>query len=72
MMDGPFPNSYEQWHHCITVECGIKLTPDYVAERLTVWRQENLEETKRFRHFYGDAYLRQVVSWFERAESSLT
>lgn len=54
MMNSPFPENYEQWKHCITVDCGIPLTPEFVAQRLNVWRNETLEETARFRKLYGD------------------
>jgi len=61
------PQSYEQWQHCITVQCGIALTPDYVGARLRVWQDENAEETRRFRRLYGDAHWRSVCAWFARA-----
>ena len=69
MMSSPIPSRFEEWHHCITVECGIPLTADYITQRLTVWRNENLEETARFRRLYGDAHWRAVIGWFERAEA---
>ena len=28
------PQSYEQWRHCIEVECGIALTEPFVTQRL--------------------------------------
>ncbi|MFC4297246.1 hypothetical protein ACFO0J_04230 [Castellaniella hirudinis] len=67
------PQSYEQWRHCITVECGIALTPQYVEQRLSVWRNEALEETEtqRFRRRYGDPHWRAVRKWFERASREL-
>ena len=68
MMTTPFPENYEQWRHCITVECGIPLTAEFVARRLAVWRDSDAEETKRFVKCYGDAYLGAVVGWFEQAE----
>jgi len=68
MMTTPFPENYAQWQHCITVECGIPLTAEYVAARLTVWRNPQSEETRRFRRLYGDAYWQQVLQWFEQAE----
>ncbi|MEM1175522.1 MAG: hypothetical protein AAGI27_11985 [Pseudomonadota bacterium] len=61
------PETYEHWHHCITVECGIPLTTEYIAKRLATWRDESAEETARFRKTYGDAHWRSVISWFERA-----
>ena len=66
------PETYEQWRHCITVECGIPLTPEFVAARLAAWRNEDREETTRFRRLYGDQHWQSVISWFERAESELS
>lgn len=61
------PQTYTQWRHCIEVDCGIALTPAFIAERLTVWRQPGHEETKRFVRLYGAEHLQRVVSWFEQA-----
>lgn len=71
MMQTAIPETYEQWHHCITVECGIPLTADYIDQRLAVWRDEKLEETKRFRNLYGTAHWRSVIEWFERAKQEV-
>lgn len=65
------PQSYEQWRHCIEVECGIALTPAFVAQRLAVWRKMRSEEVVRFRQLYGDGHWQAVVGWFERAERDL-
>ncbi len=65
------PETYEHWHHCITVECGIALTPEFIATRLSEWRNEKAEKTVRFRRVYGDAHWQRVIGWFERAESEL-
>ena len=67
-MSDLIPQNYEEWKYCITVECGIPLTSSYISQRLTVWRNEELEETKRFRKLYGDAHWKSVISWFEQAE----
>ena len=72
MMSTPFPETYEQWKHCITVECGIPLTPDFVSQRLSSWRDESSDETRRFRRLYGDGHWQSVIGWFERAEKELT
>ncbi len=61
------PETYEHWHHCITVECGTPLTPEYITERLATWRDEKTEETLRFRKLYGDAHWRSMIGWFKRA-----
>ena len=71
MMPTPFPETYEQWRYCITVECGIPLTPEFVAQRLIIWRDVEAEETLRFRRCYGDAHWKSVVAWFELAEVEL-
>ena len=72
MMQTAFPENYEQWHHCITVECGIPLTTAFVTQRLATWRDTKLDETIRFRRLYGDTHWQSVISWFEHAERKLT
>ena len=66
-MSSTIPGSFEEWHHCITVECGIPLTAEFVGERLAIWRNPKIEETVRFRSLYGDDHWHAVISWFERA-----
>jgi len=61
------PRTYAQWRHCITVECGIPLSADFIAQRLAVWRNPGLEETQRFRRLYGDAHWQAVQRWFVQA-----
>ncbi|MEO1420570.1 MAG: hypothetical protein AAFU66_06420 [Pseudomonadota bacterium] len=65
------PSNYEEWRHCITVECGIPLTADFIATRLKVWNDVNVQETARFRALYGDTHWRAVIGWFERAGREL-
>ena len=71
MMYDVIPETYEHWQHCITVECGIPLTSEFVEARLKVWRDEKSQETARFRKLYGDAHWRAVTGWFERAATDL-
>ncbi|MEM1142760.1 MAG: hypothetical protein AAF671_06505 [Pseudomonadota bacterium] len=71
MMTSPFPQNYAEWQHCITVECNIPLTAEFVEARLKVWKDESCEETRRFRKRYGDDYWRSVISWFEQAAGEL-
>jgi len=61
------PETYEQWRHCIVVECGIALTVDFAARRMAVLEDEGAEETRRFRKAYGDAHWQAVRGWFSRA-----
>ena len=68
MMTSPFPQNFNEWKYCITVECGITLSASFIAQRLLVWKDENHEETRRFRQRFGDNYWRSVIGWFTQAE----
>jgi hypothetical protein len=61
------PQTYAEWHHCITAECRIVLEPRFIAERLAVLTRSEHEETRRFVRLYGTQHWRMVVSWFEQA-----
>ncbi len=65
------PQTYEQWRHCITVECGIPLTRTFVEERLAVWSNPSAEETRRFEQLYGAAHRKRMLLWFKRAHAEL-
>jgi len=65
------PQTYEQWRHCITVECGIPLTRAFAEERLAVWANRAADETRRFEQLYGAAHRERVLQWFERALGEL-
>ncbi len=62
-----FPQNYERWRYCIEHKCGLRLTPDYIQQRIGILTDPQQEETQRFERIYGNAYLAQVVAWFERA-----
>ncbi|MES1940062.1 hypothetical protein T5B8_07453 [Salinisphaera sp. T5B8] len=65
------PRRYEQWRHCITVDCGIALTPAYIGQRLHALRDDADYATRRFIEVYGAAHHRAVIGWFERAAAEL-
>jgi len=71
MRTSAIPQTYEEWRYCITVECGIALTPAFVRERLAVWSNPDAKETRRFAQLYGAAHLERVRQWFARALSEL-
>ena len=71
MMTSPFPRNFDEWKYCITVECGIELSASFIAQRLLVWKDENHEETRRFRQRFGDNYWRSVIGWFRQAEEEV-
>jgi hypothetical protein len=64
----PIPRSYQQWRECITVRCGIALTKTYIASRLVELRDPSHPKTHEFCGKYGQAYLTQIVQWFETAQ----
>ncbi|MFN9573899.1 MAG: hypothetical protein ACK50G_00605 [bacterium] len=61
------PQTYAQWHHCITVECGITLTRSFAEERLAIWSNPGADETRRFEQLYGQDHLARVRQWFAQA-----
>lgn len=65
------PQTYAQWRHCITVECGIPLTHDFIIARLAVWHDSGSEETRRFVRLYGEAHRQAIIRWFEQAGQAL-
>jgi hypothetical protein len=47
------------------------LSASFIAQRLSVWKDENHEETRRFRQRFGDNYWRSVSGWFTQAEEEV-
>lgn len=63
--------TYDDWKHCITVLCGIQLTPTYVEQRLAALRDPADQRTQKFITTWGEVHLAQVIGWFEQAEQEL-
>ena len=61
------PQTYNDWQRCITVDCRIELTADYVAQRLAILGDERQAETQNFIKLYGKAHCQNVVAWFKQA-----
>jgi len=61
------PATFEQWKNCIVNDCKIKLTKDFIAGRLKVYRAKNHPETKKFKELYGEQHLNDIIHWFERS-----
>ncbi len=64
-----FPRTYDEWRRCITVDCGIALTPSFIDERLLALRDPSDANTDQFIEQYGERYLALVIEWFEHARS---
>ena len=71
-MSAVIPETYAEWRHCIEVDCGLVLTPDYVTARLTVLSQPAHQEVQRFVNLYGQEHLARVKHWFEQAGQTVS
>jgi hypothetical protein len=65
------PLNYDDWKHCITKECGIPLTSEFIEKRIASFEDHNNDYTKKFIEKYGEDYARQVVAWFVLARHEL-
>lgn len=63
--------TYQDWRHCIEVQCGIPLTKDYVAERIRVLSDTTCEQTDKFIKAWGEQHRQRVLKWFGRAAAEL-
>ena len=70
MKNSIIPETYEEWRHCIIVECGLELTPQYISERISALQNDRDYHTQQFVKLYGQQHLRQVLSWFMQAQKT--
>ena len=66
------PRTYEEWEHCITVQCGIPLTPDFIARRIEALEDESDFRTRNFIETWGEAHHAKTLGWFRQAATRLT
>ena len=64
------PNNFEEWRHCITVECGLDLTPGFVENRIASLQNTNEHYTQQFLKLYGEQHYQNVLGWFQQAQRS--
>jgi hypothetical protein len=70
-MANVIPQTYADWRYCITVQCGLALSPDYIQSRIHALSTAGSEETERFRRLYGDPHWQNVLAWFRQAQAEL-
>ncbi|GIX38771.1 MAG: hypothetical protein KatS3mg127_2010 [Silanimonas sp.] len=63
------PTRYADWRRCIEQDCGIELTPDFIAARIADLRDPRSYHTQQFLKTYGPAHHARVLSWFVQAAS---
>ncbi|MFC6098858.1 hypothetical protein [Olivibacter domesticus] len=62
------PQDFETWRDCITVKCGITLSPAFARQRLAIYRQKAHTETTAFIRLYGSRHYQNIVAWLETIE----
>lgn len=65
------PTNFNEWHHCITVECGLELTPSFIETRIAAMQDESNHYTQQFIRLYGPQYHQTVLGWFTQAQSAV-
>ena len=65
------PNTYEQWKHCITIECGIPLNKAFIETRITSLTNRESEAARQFIRLYGESHYQNVLVWMKQAQRSL-
>ncbi|NTS78139.1 hypothetical protein HR060_14895 [Catenovulum sp. SM1970] len=70
MKQSLIPTNYDEWRHCITVECGLKLTPEYIASRIEALNNNADHYTQQYVKSYGQAQLEQTLAWFKQAQQT--
>lgn len=58
------PEDFESWKYCIQFKCNIPLTASFAKERLAVYSDSELPETKRFIRLYGEEHHARIKDWF--------
>lgn len=66
------PTTYQEWEHCITVECGIPLTAEYIVKRIHALQDMDDYKTKKFIERWGTAHHARTLAWFREAEEQFT
>lgn len=65
------PRNFAEWRRCIEVDCGLALTPEFVAVRIDALTRSGSEEARRFASLYGNDHLQRVIGWFNAARSAV-
>ncbi|MBM3165591.1 MAG: hypothetical protein FJZ80_09055 [Bacteroidetes bacterium] len=60
------PLTFEQWKHCIAIDCGIPLSKAFIQERLQVYQNKQNPETKKFTLLYGEQHLNNIIPWLQQ------
>ncbi|MBX2847095.1 MAG: hypothetical protein KTR16_02150 [Acidiferrobacterales bacterium] len=65
------PNTYEEWRHCIVVECGLELNKRFIEKRISALEDKSQHYTEQFIRRYGEQHYSQVLGWFRLSMQQL-
>ena len=63
------PASFDEWRHCIVVECGLELTASFIEQRISALENSGEHYTQQFIRKYGAQHHQNVLSWFMQARN---
>ncbi|MBK0052729.1 hypothetical protein [Stenotrophomonas sp. S39] len=66
------PKTYQEWRHCIEIECGIPISQSFLQERIAGLANCSDHYTQQFTRLWGAAHLTQVRKWFSQAAEELS
>lgn len=67
MNNDVIPTNYSQWREWIEGRANIRLTKEYLEQRLAELQDANHAKTKEFTRLYGADHLQRTISWFQQA-----
>lgn len=65
------PQSYNEWHHCITQACKIKMDKNFIQTRIAAMENRNDSQTISFIQLYGEEHYQNVLGWFYQADQTV-
>jgi len=68
MKSSIIPQSYEEWRHCIVVDCGLELSSKFIEQRLSALQDNSEYYTQQFVRKYGQQHHQRVLGWFRQAQ----
>ena len=65
------PTNFKEWKNCIVNECKIKLTNDFVVNRLKIYEDKRNPETRKFIALYGEQHLNNIIYWLKKSSKEI-
>jgi len=67
MQSSIIPQNFDEWRHCIVVDCGLELSQSFIEQRISSLQDMSEHYTQQFVHKYGPEHHQRVLGWFEQA-----